>query len=37
MERPANPPAIDTERLARDVWRQLEKRVRIERERRGRL
>ncbi|SUS04674.1 hypothetical protein DF3PB_140007 [uncultured Defluviicoccus sp.] len=29
-------PAIDLDRLSRDVWRQLDKRLRIERERRGR-
>lgn len=32
-----NPPKIDIDRLSRDVWRQLEKRMRIERERHGRL
>jgi hypothetical protein len=30
------PPAIDMNRLERDLWRQMERRVRIERERRGR-
>ncbi len=34
---PAQPPRIDIDRLSRDVWRQLEKRIRIERERHGRL
>jgi hypothetical protein len=29
-------PAVDLDRLAQDVWRQLDKRLRIERERRGR-
>jgi hypothetical protein len=33
---PAAPPAIDMNRLERDLWRQMERRVRIERERRGR-
>ena len=32
----APPPAIDINRLERDLWRQMERRVRIERERRGR-
>jgi hypothetical protein len=36
VERPP-PPPLDVERLSRDVWRQLEKRMRIERERHGRL
>ena len=30
------PPAIDMNKLERDLWRQMERRVRIERERRGR-
>ena len=34
---PSQPPRIDIERLSRDVWLQLEKRIRIERERHGRL
>ncbi len=33
---PSQPPRIDIERLSRDVWLQLEKRIRIERERHGR-
>lgn len=32
----APPPAFDMNRLERDLWRQMERRVRIERERRGR-
>jgi hypothetical protein len=34
---PMNPPKIDIDRLSRDVWNQIEKRIRIERERHGRL
>lgn len=34
---PINTPKIDIDRLSRDVWNQLEKRIRIERERHGRL
>jgi hypothetical protein len=30
-------PAIDAERLGREIWQQMGRRVRIERERRGRL
>jgi hypothetical protein len=33
---PPPAPGIDLERLSRDVWEQLDKRLRIERERRGR-
>jgi hypothetical protein len=29
-------PPVDIDRLGRDVWRQLERRLRVERERRGR-
>jgi hypothetical protein len=34
---PINAPKIDIDRLSRDVWNKIEKRIRIERERHGRL
>jgi hypothetical protein len=34
---PINPPKIDIDRLSRDVWNRIEKRIHIERERHGRL
>jgi hypothetical protein len=36
MNVPASAPAVDIDHLDRELWRRFEKRVRTERERRGR-